>query len=71
MRRSAQAVRMRLGVMLHDVGKIVHSQELDGPGAEHEPAGERLLLDHGVSLEVARMCLSHAGLEQRVADGLR
>ena len=51
---------VRVGVVLHDVGKIVHPAELGGGGAEHEPAGEALLLERGVSPELARICVSHA-----------
>lgn len=51
---------VRIGVILHDVGKIRHPGELQGPGNEHEPAGERMLLDEGVRPEIARFCLSHA-----------
>jgi HD superfamily phosphodiesterase len=51
---------VRVGVVLHDAGKSIHHAELDGPGCEHEPAGERLLLDHGATPDVARICRSHA-----------
>ena len=51
---------VRLGVRFHDAGKILHPEELDGPGSAHEPDGERLLLQHGVRPEIARCCLSHA-----------
>ncbi|MBL8944276.1 MAG: HD domain-containing protein, partial [Myxococcales bacterium] len=51
---------VRLGAVLHDAGKVLHPLEFEQPGAEHEPAGEALLLEHGVSPAVARMCLSHA-----------
>lgn len=51
---------VRLGVVLHDAGKIVHPGEFDRSGVEHEPAGEALLLARGVSPELARTCLSHA-----------
>lgn len=51
---------VRAGIVLHDVGKIVVPSELDAPGAEHEPTGELLLLEHGVSPELARVCVSHA-----------
>lgn len=54
---------VRLGVVLHDAGKVVHRSEFERPGAEHEPAGEELLLARGVSPEVARICLSHARWE--------
>lgn len=49
-----------LGVAVHDAGKILHPEELDGPGSKHEPAGEMLLLSHGVQAEVARCCITHA-----------
>jgi len=51
---------VRIGVVLHDAGKILHPDELDGGGDDHEPAGERLLIEHGVTPELARICLSHA-----------
>ena len=51
---------VRAGVVLHDAGKIEHPQELFGPGSEHEPGGERLLLAAGVAPALARVCLSHA-----------
>lgn len=49
-----------VGVVLHDAGKIRCRAELEQPGSDHEPAGEALLLEHGVSPELARVCLSHA-----------
>jgi HD domain-containing protein len=51
---------VRVGVVLHDAGKALHRIELDGPGSSHEAAGERLLLEHGVTADVARVCRSHA-----------
>lgn len=51
---------VRAGVVLHDVGKTVHPEELSGPGSRHEATGERLLLDHGVDPRIARVCRSHA-----------
>ena len=52
---------VRFGAACHDAGKIVHPEELDGPGSAHEAAGEALLAAHGVAPEVARCCRSHAG----------
>jgi hypothetical protein len=52
------------GVVLHDVGKIRHPAELDRAGGEHEPAGQALLLQHGVSPDLARVCVSHASWDQ-------
>lgn len=51
---------IELGAAVHDAGKIQHPQELDGPGARHESAGQALLLAHGVQAEVARCCMTHA-----------
>jgi hypothetical protein len=55
---------VRAGVILHDAGKIMHPAELDGPGNRHEPDGESLLLEHGVSANLARVCRSHAQWDQ-------
>ncbi len=51
---------VRVGVVLHDVGKAIHRAELDAPGHAHEPAGEQLLLERGVTPDVARICRSHS-----------
>lgn len=57
---SVDAELVRIGVILHDAGKTIHAAELDQPGGEHEPAGEALLLERGVSPEIARISMSHA-----------
>jgi hypothetical protein len=51
---------VRVAVVLHDSGKILHPDELDGGGIEHEPAGEMLLLAQDVDPALARCCMSHA-----------
>jgi len=51
---------VRVGAALHDAGKSLHPSELLGPGSKHEPDGERLLLSHGATPDVARVCRSHA-----------
>jgi hypothetical protein len=51
---------VRLGIVFHDAGKILHPEELDGPGSEHEPDGERLLVERGVEPRIARCCVTHA-----------
>ncbi len=51
---------VRVGIVLHDAGKIRFPSELEASGADHEPAGQDLLLRNGVSPELARVCLSHA-----------
>jgi hypothetical protein len=48
------------GVVLHDTGKVIHAEELSSAGNLHESAGERLLLERGVSPELARICRSHS-----------
>jgi hypothetical protein len=47
------------GAATHDVGKVLHADELSGPGSRHEPAGERLLLRYGVPAHLARFAGSH------------
>jgi putative nucleotidyltransferase with HDIG domain len=51
---------VRLGAALHDAGKSVHPNELDGQGKQHEEDGEKLLLQAGVPAAIARCCVSHA-----------
>jgi len=51
---------VEIGVAIHDTGKIVHTHEMTGPGSDHEPEGERILLEQGVSPKLARCCMSHA-----------
>lgn len=51
---------IELGVAVHDAGKILHSDELNGPGSMHEAAGEALLIRNGVQPESAKCCVSHA-----------
>lgn len=51
---------IELGVAIHDAGKILHPAELEQAGSLHEPAGEHLLLAHGVQADVARCCVTHA-----------
>lgn len=57
------------GAATHDMGKTVHLSELSGPGAAHEEAGRALLLDLGVSPELARFCATH-GAWTRPGTGL-
>lgn len=57
---SLDSALVRPGAMLHDVGKTLHPAELQAPGAQHEEAGERLLLEHGLDSALSRCCVSHA-----------
>ncbi|MDX2243578.1 MAG: HD domain-containing protein [Leptolyngbyaceae cyanobacterium bins.302] len=50
---------VRLGIALHDAGKILHPEELTARGNNHEADGETLLIAHGISPELARCCRSH------------
>lgn len=64
---------VRAAVVLHDIGKTTCPEELAAPGANHEAAGFQLLLEHGVTPSLARVCLTHAAwhtedasLEERI-----
>ena len=57
---SIDANFIRIGVAIHDIGKIIHLNEMTGTGSEHEPEGEKILLNKGVDPKIARCCLSHA-----------
>ncbi|WP_309500396.1 HD domain-containing protein [Streptomyces shenzhenensis] len=48
------------GAATHDIGKTVHVAELSGPGSAHEETGQALLLERGVSPELARFAATHA-----------
>jgi len=50
---------VELGVAVHDAGKIIHRNELDGPGSLHEKTGREMLLELGVQPEVAECCVTH------------
>jgi hypothetical protein len=47
------------GAATHDIGKVLHPEELSGPGSAHEAAGEDLLLRYGVPAHLARFAGSH------------
>ncbi|MGW5780435.1 HD domain-containing protein [Streptomyces sp. NPDC003863] len=48
------------GAATHDIGKVVHPEELSGPGSLHEEAGRELLAAHGFAPESARFAATHA-----------
>lgn len=48
------------GAATHDIGKVLHPEELSGPGARHEEAGRELLLARGVPAALARFAGGHA-----------
>jgi len=55
-----QADEVRFGAATHDVGKVVHREELSGAGSAHEPVGYELLVAHGFAPEKARFARTHA-----------
>lgn len=48
------------GAATHDIGKVLHPEELSGPGSAHEHAGHQLLLRHGIGEPHARFARTHA-----------
>ncbi|WP_030057785.1 MULTISPECIES: HD domain-containing protein [Streptomyces] len=48
------------GAATHDIGKVLHPEELSRPGSEHEEAGHDLLIARGVTEELAQFARSHA-----------
>lgn len=51
---------VRYGAATHDIGKVLHTDELSGPGAAHEPAGYALLRSRNVPEQLARFARTHA-----------
>ena len=51
---------VRVGIVIHDVGKVAHPSELTERGALHEAEGEALLLERGWPPGLARICRTHA-----------
>ena len=47
------------GAATHDIGKVLHTNELTGPGNKHEQDGPGLLQQHGVSPERSRFARTH------------
>jgi putative nucleotidyltransferase with HDIG domain len=48
-----------VGASLHDLGKVLHLQELTDSGHQHEFVGPALLEQHGVPPKLARFARSH------------
>lgn len=53
------ALLVRLGCILHDVGKTLHPEELEIEGTQHTTAGYQLLIEHGIDPQIADFCISH------------
>ena len=63
LRMDHNAILVATGAALHDAGKIVHPNELEASGSNHEAAGEQLLLSRGLSAKLARICRTHGQWE--------
>lgn len=50
--------------MLHDIGKLLHPEELHAPGHAHEDAGFKLVIAHGLPESLAIICRTHAAWQQ-------
>jgi hypothetical protein len=48
------------GAATHDLGKVVHPEELSCPGERHAEVGPALLVEHGISVELARFAGHHS-----------
>jgi len=47
------------GVALHDLGKILHPEELIGPGKQHEIDGPQFLEENRIEPHIARFARTH------------
>jgi putative nucleotidyltransferase with HDIG domain len=56
------------GAATHDIGKVVHPDELQGPGHAHEEAGVQLLLQCGVTENLARFARTHGQWKDQEVD---
>lgn len=59
---------VHFGAATHDIGKVVHTAELEGPGSAHEPAGRELLLAHGFTSGEARFAATHGSWGEPAAS---
>jgi putative nucleotidyltransferase with HDIG domain len=58
-RVSIDASAVLAAAALHDIGKVLHPDELFGPGSSHEEGGYRLLRARGLDEHVAAMVRDH------------
>jgi hypothetical protein len=54
------------GAATHDIGKVLHPDELDGPGNDHEKDGPALLEQLGIPSERARFARTHGTWRKEV-----
>lgn len=51
---------VRFGAATHDLGKVLHPEEMTGPGEAHRQAGPEFLIEeHDVAPELARFARTH------------
>ena len=55
------------GAATHDIGKVLHPDELSGPGRRHEAAGRDLLIRYGVPAHLARFAATHGSWDAEEA----
>ncbi len=58
---------VRFGAATHDIGKVLHPDELSGPGRRHEAAGRDLLIRYGVPAHLARFAATHGSWDAEEA----
>jgi HD domain len=56
------------GAATHDLGKVLHPNELTGPGHKHEDDGPGLLRANGISERLARFAMTHARWSDDLED---
>jgi hypothetical protein len=59
--------RVLMGAATHDVGKAVYTNELTGPGTQHEEIGPQLLLESGFQETHARFARTHAQWDRELS----
>jgi len=50
---------VRFGAATHDIGKVLHQNELFGHGSRHEEDGPNLLMEYGYTPEQSRFARTH------------
>jgi putative nucleotidyltransferase with HDIG domain len=50
---------VRFGAATHDIGKVLHQNELYSHGSRHEEDGSNLLMDYGYTPEQSRFARTH------------
>lgn len=56
------------GAGTHDLGKVLHLNELTGPGNQHENDGPSLLEQHGIPPHLARFARTHGAWDREALE---